>query len=139
MTEEEAVEATKSQAPDLAIIDLQLGKTDGISLMQKLHQLLPDMPAIILTAHGTIESAVEAMKKGAYSYVTKPFNARDLLLQVEKAIENRGLKKEIQRLKTFVGETYNFGNIVAKSEKMQRVLEVVSPDRGQRFDGFHPG
>jgi two-component system, NtrC family, response regulator GlrR len=125
-TEEEAVEAAKSEPPDLAIIDLQLEKSDGIVLMQKLRVLLPDLPVIILTAHGTIESAVEAMKKGAYSYVTKPFNARDLLLQVEKALENRGLKKEIQRLKSFLGEKYDFGNIIARSEKMQEVLEIVS-------------
>ena len=126
ITEEEAIEATKSQPPDLAIIDLQLERTDGITLMQKLHLLIPDLPAIILTAHGTIESAVEAMKKGAYSYITKPFNARDLLLQIEKAIETRGLKKEIRRLKTFLGEKYDFGNIIAKSDKMQEVLEVVT-------------
>jgi two-component system response regulator GlrR len=126
LTEEEAVEAAKNEPSDLAIIDLQLEKSDGILLMQKLRLLLPDLPVIILTAHGTIESAVEAMKKGAYSYVTKPFNARDLLLQIEKALENRGLKKEIRRLKSFLGEKYDFGNIVARSEKMQEVLEIVS-------------
>jgi two-component system response regulator GlrR len=124
--EGEAIAAAKAQAPDLAIIDLQLGQTDGIALMQKLHLLLPDLPAIILTAHGTIESAVEAMKKGAYSYVTKPFDARALLLQVEKAIENRVLKTEIRRLKSFLGETYDFENIVGRSERMQQVLETVT-------------
>ena len=126
LTEEQAIEAAKSEPPDLAIIDLQLEKSDGIALMQKLRALLPDLPVIILTAHGTIENAVEAMKKGAYSYVTKPFNARDLLLQVEKALENRGLNKEIRRLKSFLGEKYDFGNIIARSEKMLDVLEIVS-------------
>jgi two-component system response regulator GlrR len=123
---EEAIEATKSRMFDLAILDLQLEQGDGISLMLKLHQLYPDLPVIILTAHGTIESAVEAMKQGAYSYVTKPFNARNLLLQIEKALENRGLKTEIRRLKNFLEEEYEFGNIVARSEKMQSVLETVS-------------
>ena len=85
--EEEALAVAGEPGPDLAIIDLQLGKSDGIALMQKLHLLLPDLPVIILTAHGTIESAVEAMRKGAYSYVTKPFEARNLLLQIDKAIE----------------------------------------------------
>lgn len=125
-TEERALEAAKSEPPDLAIVDLQLEKSDGIELMQKLRLLLPDLPVIILTAHGTIESAVEAMKKGAYSYVTKPFNARDLLLQVEKALENRVLKTEIRRLKSFLGEKYAFSNIIACSEKMQEILEIVS-------------
>jgi two-component system response regulator GlrR len=126
LNEEVAIDAAKNQMFDLAILDLQLERSDGISLMQKLHLLFPDLPVIILTAHGTIESAVEAMKRGAYSYVTKPFNARDLLLQMEKALENRRLQKEIRRLKNFLEEEYNFGNIVTRSEKMQRVLETVS-------------
>ena len=126
LTGEEAIEAAKNQMFDLAILDLQLERSDGISLMEKLHLLFPDLPVIILTAHGTIESAVEAMKRGAYSYVTKPFNARDLLLQMEKALENRVLQKEIRRLKNFLEEEYDFGNIVTRSEKMQRVLETVS-------------
>ncbi len=126
LKEEDALEAAKSRVFDLAIIDLQLAHSSGIELMKELHLILPDMPAIILTAYGTIESAVEAMKEGAYSYVTKPFNSRDLFLQIDKALENRGLKSEIRRLKSFVEEKYDFGNIVARSEKMQRVLEVVS-------------
>ncbi len=124
--EKQALEALKSKAFDLAIIDLQLENGSGISLMQELHLLSPNMPVIILTAHGTIESAVEAMKQGAYSYITKPFNARDLLLQIEKAMENRRLASEIRRLKDIIEEKYDFGNIIAKSEKMKGVLEIVS-------------
>jgi two-component system, NtrC family, response regulator GlrR len=126
LTGEEAIDAAKNQIFNLAIFDLQLERSDGISLMEKVHVLFPDLPVIILTAHGTIESAVEAMKRGAYSYVTKPFNARDLLLQMEKALENRVLQKEIRRLKDFLEEEYDFGNIVTRSENMQRVLETVS-------------
>jgi len=124
--EEDALEAVKSQVFDLAIVDLQLVHRDGISLMEELHLILPDMPIIILTAYGTIESAVEAMKKGAYSYLTKPFEPRDLLFQIERALENRRLSSEIQRLKGLLEERYNFTNMVARSEKMKRVLEVVS-------------
>ena len=126
LKEETALAAAKEQVFDLAIIDLQLDGTNGITLMQKLHLTMPELPVIILTAHGTIESAVEAMRKGAYSYVTKPFNPRDLFLQIEKALENRGLKKEIQRLRSFLDEEYAFGNIVARSEKMGQVLDIVS-------------
>ncbi len=122
-----AREAAKGQAAlDLAIIDLQLEQSNGIELMKELHLFLPDMPALILTGHGSIESAVEAMKQGAYSYITKPFNAQDLLLQIEKAMENRRLKSEIRRLKGLLEEKYDFGNIIAKSDKMQRVLEIVT-------------
>ena len=66
------------QAFDLAVIDLQLANQDGISLMEEIHLMSPDLPVIILTAHGSIESAVEAMKRGAYTYLTKPFDAREL-------------------------------------------------------------
>ncbi|OGP74408.1 MAG: two-component system response regulator GlrR [Deltaproteobacteria bacterium RBG_16_49_23] len=126
LEEEEAMEAVKNQPFDLSIVDLQLLHQDGISLMKELHLILPEMPVIILTAYGSIESAVEAMKKGAYSYLTKPFEPQDLLLQIEKALENRRLNIEIKRLKELLEERYDFTNIVARSEKMRRVLVMVS-------------
>ncbi len=124
--EEEAKQAATAQLFDLAIIDLQLERQDGISLMEELHVTCPRMPVIILTAHGSIESAVEAMKRGAYTYLTKPFDARELALHIERALENCRLTSEITRLKGLLAERYDFANIVARSEKMQRVLEVVS-------------
>ena len=87
--EEAALEAIRGQVFDLSIVDLQLAQTDGISLMEGLHLVLPEMPVIILTAYGSIESAVGAIKRGAYSYVTKPFDSQDLLLQIEKALDLR--------------------------------------------------
>jgi two-component system response regulator GlrR len=124
--EEDALEAVKGQVFDLSIVDLQLAHRDGVSLMEEFHLVLPEMPVIILTAYGTIESAVEAMKRGAYSYLTKPFDPRDLLLQIDRALETRRLTSEVQRLKGLLSERYDFSNIVAKSEKMQKVLEAVA-------------
>src|SRR4030042_6402187 len=124
--EKEAFEAVKKQVFDLSVVDLQLAQMDGISLMEEFHSILPEMPVIILTAYGSIESAVKAMKRGAYSYLTKPFDTRDMLLQIERALENRRLTSEVKRLQGLLGERYDFANIVAKSEKMQRVLEMVS-------------
>ena len=126
LREEDAIEAVKAQPFDLSIVDLRLADRDGISLMQELHLINPEMPVIILTAHGSIESAVEAMKRGAYSYLTKPFEPGDLLLQIEKALEKRRLSGEVKRLKGLLEEEYEFSNIVAKSGKMQRGLETVS-------------
>src|SRR5215470_9830591 len=74
--EEDAIGAVRSQSVDLCLLDLMLTHGDGISLMEEVHAVTPDIPAIILTAHGTIESAVEAMRKGAYSYLTKPFEPK---------------------------------------------------------------
>lgn len=123
---EDARQAVKTQVFDLAVIDLQLGQQDGISLMEDLQLICPGMPVIILTAHGSIESAVEAMKRGAYTYLTKPFDARELALHVERALENRQLASEIDRLKGLLAECHDFGNIVARSAEMRKVLKVVS-------------
>ncbi len=124
--EEDAIGAVKSQTVDLCLLDLMLAQGDGISLMEEVHAVTPDIPAIILTAHGTIESAVEAMRKGAYSYLTKPFEPRDLLLQIERALEHRRLNSEIKRLKGLLEEKYDFANIIARSAKMRSVLDIVT-------------
>ncbi len=125
-TEEEAIKAVQEQPFVLSIVDLQLIKQDGISLMEEFHKINPELPVIILTAYGSIESAVEAMKRGAFNYLTKPFDPRELLFQVEHAIEKQKLSHEIKRLRNLIKEQYDFKNIVAKSEKMQRILEQVS-------------
>ncbi len=126
LKEEEAVQALKEQIFDLAIVDLQLDNQDGISLMAEFHRLIPELPVMILTAYGSIESAVESMKKGAYSYLTKPFDPQDLLLQIKIALENRHLTSEVKRLETLLEERFGFSNIIAQSEQMRLLLEKVS-------------
>ena len=76
LAEDEALRLVGEHSFDLAVVDLQLARQDGITLMEEMHAVQPDMPVIILTAHGSIESAVEAMQRGAYSYLTKPFDHR---------------------------------------------------------------
>ncbi|HZD40279.1 MAG TPA: response regulator, partial [Terriglobales bacterium] len=117
---EEALTAVKANEFDLAIVDLRLADQDGITLMDRLHALYPAMPVIILTGHASIESAVEAMTRGAYTYIKKPFDPHELLLQVNRALDSCKLVSENRRLKGLLKETYGFSNIVAKSEKMQR-------------------
>jgi Response regulator containing CheY-like receiver, AAA-type ATPase, and DNA-binding domains len=90
----DAIEKTKEEEFDLALVDLKLARKDGIELMETLHHIHPEMPVIILTAYGTIESAVNAMQKGAYSYLTKPFDHRQLLLQIKNGIERNRLFRE---------------------------------------------
>jgi len=126
LREEDAIEVARDQVFDLSIVDLQLASRDGISLMEELHLILPEMPVIILTAYGSIENAVEAMKRGAYSYLTKPFEPQDLLFQIDRALESGRLNVEIKRLKGLLEQRYDFVNIVTRSEKMKRILEMVS-------------
>ena len=125
LVEEDAIDKVGKQVFDIAIVDMQLIHMDGITLMEQLHLINPDMPVIILTAYGTIESAVRSMRKGAYSYLTKPFDAHELLLQIEKALEKRKLTSEINRLKGLLTDKYNFSNIITRSKKMQEVLGQV--------------
>jgi len=124
--EEEAVIKAKEETPALAIVDLRLAHKDGISLMEEIHAINPYIPIIILTAHGSIESAVEATKKGAFNFLNKPFDPEQLLLQIEKAMEHQRLLSEVRRLEELLQEKFNFKNIVARSEKMRRVLDLVS-------------
>ena len=122
---ETAVEIAKKEEIDLALVDLKLAGKNGIEVMEELHQINPEMPIIILTAYGTIKSAVEAMKRGAYSYLTKPFDYRDLLLQIKNGLEKSRLSKEVLRLRNMVERRYGFKNVIGKSEKMKKVLARV--------------
>jgi two-component system, NtrC family, response regulator GlrR len=121
-----ALELANDDVFDFALVDLKLNGTNGIQLMENLHQLNPEMPVIILTAYGTIESAVEAMRKGAYSYLTKPFNYDELLLQTKNCLEKTKLTKEIKSLKKMVKDRYGFDDIIGRSNKMEKVLEQVA-------------
>ena len=99
---------------------------DGVSLMERFHEASPETPVVILTAHGSIENAVEAMKRGAYNYLTKPFEPQELLIQIERALEKRSLTSRIKNLEGLLHKSYDFANIVARSKGMQKVLDVVS-------------
>jgi two-component system response regulator GlrR len=126
LNEDEAIAFAKERIFDLSIVDLKLVGKDGISLMEQMHAINPYMPVIILTAHGSIESAVEATKKGAFNFLNKPFEPEELLLQIERALENQRLASEVKRLEGLLKERYDFKNIIARSKKMQSVLDLVS-------------
>jgi len=121
----EALTRASEEVCELAIVDLKMEDMDGITLLEKLLCIHPHLPVIILTAHGTIASAEEATKKGAYDYLTKPFDPKELLHRLEKALEVHRLKGEVERLRTLVQERYHFDNIIASSDKMQQVLRQV--------------
>ncbi len=126
LNEDEAIARVREQAFSLSIVDLKLVNKDGITLMEEMHSISPYMPIIILTAHGSIESAVEATKKGAFNFLNKPFDPEELLLQIEKALENQRLVSEVRRLEGLLKDRHDFRNIVARSKSMQAVLDLVS-------------
>ena len=124
-TGREALAAAKKDRFDLAITDLRLGSEDGLDVTEELLRIHPGLPVIILTAHGSIPNAVEAMQRGAVGYLTKPFDDQELKTKIEEGLSPQRMRGEIQRLKSLVNELYGMENIVARSPAMQRLLQQV--------------
>ena len=122
----EALSRIAQDVIHLALIDLKLKDEDGMVLMEDMRRQIPGLPVIILTAFGSIDTAVAAMKRGAYNYLTKPFDGQALLAQVEKALAQGQLSTEVRRLRHLVQNRYGFDNIIGNSAAIQKVLERVS-------------
>lgn len=114
---------------DVIIADIKMPGMDGLTLLEKIKEKDPDMDVIIITGFGSIESAVDSMKKGASEYVTKPFNLDELTIKVKKVLEKKRIEKENTALKVFLGIDREFP-FIAKSRAMQRVVEVVKSITG---------
>jgi len=122
---ESALEILSRSDVDLVITDMKMPAMDGITLLERIKKRDPDLPVIMMTAYGTVEKAVEAMQKGAYSYITKPFDNDSLTAYVGKAVAMYRIVKENRRLRQTVEARYNFGNLIGKSQHMQRVFERI--------------
>jgi len=120
-----ALRYVKETDLDLVITDMKIPKMDGIELLDEVKKIDPDLPVIIMTAYGTIELAVEAMKKRAYDYITKPFMNEELKLTVKKALELYELKKENRRLSEALSDRYKYGNIIGKSKQMTKIFDMI--------------
>ena len=122
----EARAAAAQVVLDLAIIDLKLGAgEDGLQVMEQIFLINPQVPVIILTAHGSIENAVDAIKKGAYSYLTKPYKPEELAVLVKNALEKQRLTKEVTLLKGMLQERFAVKNIVGQRPQMKEILSQV--------------
>ncbi|MDK2970511.1 MAG: hypothetical protein PWP23_266 [Candidatus Sumerlaeota bacterium] len=110
---------------DLVVSDLKMPKMDGMELLQHVREEFPETEFVMLTGHGTVETAVDAMKSGAFDYLMKPVNLEELGLLVKRVFESRELKRENERLRAEVNERYGFENIVGNSPAMQRIFQVV--------------
>lgn len=121
----EASKILKKEEFDILITDLRMKGLKGLDLLGEAKKIAPLTPVIIITAFGTIASAIQAMKLGAYDYITKPFQTDELILTVTKALENRFLKREIVRLKKEVESRYQFHQLIGKSLPMQRIYDLI--------------
>lgn len=121
-----ALAMAKNSYIDLAVIDFKLGEENGVELMEKLRELQPELPAIILTAYGTIDSAVDAIQRGACNYLTKPFDGDDLLGQIEECLDKSKLESGRQPPGEGLEYPEYFSKIIARSGIMKSVLAKVA-------------
>lgn len=122
--EAETIGAT-DKALDLALVDLRLPDGDGIELMSKLKSVHPNIQVIILTGHASIEIAVEATRKGAFHFVTKPCNLDEIMTLVDRALSHSQLTQENQHLRNALHKKYQFENIIGQSEQITEVLSMI--------------
>ena len=122
---EDGLKMFKQLQPDLVITDMKMSGMDGLKVLNSVKESAPDTLVIIITAFGTVDVAVEAMKAGAYDYITKPFNRDALKLTVKKALQFSGLAEENKRLKDELRYKADFRSIVGSSPEMEKVFAMV--------------
>src|SRR5438105_8171655 len=120
-----AIERLHDSYFDVVLSDLKMGGSDGMDVLRTTKALHPTTAVILMTAFGSVHTAVEAMKIGAFDYVQKPFEIEEMELKVEKALEHRRLKHEIEYLRHTQHDIYDFDRIVGASGALQRVLDMV--------------
>ncbi len=122
---EEALLKHSSQSFDLVLLDLLMPGIEGIEVLKNLKKTAPSTAVIIITAYASVESAISAMKIGAFDYIQKPFKHDDLLMSVKRAIEHKKLQEENLRLKDELKRKFSFENIIGKSKIIQDVFEII--------------
>jgi DNA-binding NtrC family response regulator len=110
---------------DLALVDIKMRGTDGIELQRRMHEIDPEMVVIIMTGYASVETAVAALKNGAYDYVTKPLDPDDIAHQIQKALSHRKVERENVRLRETVAEVQRPPDLVGQSQAMQKVFDAI--------------
>lgn len=122
---QEAFEILTEQDFDVVITDLKMPILSGEKLLEKIMALKPYIKVMVLTGHGTIENAVEAMKKGAYDFFSKPVNTDKLIFSIQRALKEKNLTQENFQLKQQLSEKYGFENIIGSSDALKNVMDIV--------------
>lgn len=120
-----ALEMTRANKPSAIIMDIKMPCMDGWEAFKLIHDEFPEIPIILMTAYGTIDTAIEAMKMGAFDYLVKPSNVNELRIVLDRALQMRSMRAELSSLKSELRDKYQFQNIVGKSLAMQAVYKVV--------------
>jgi DNA-binding NtrC family response regulator len=121
----EGLDVFTEKQVEMVITDIQMPELSGLELLRRISVMSPDVVVLVITAYGSIETAVEAMKLGAYDYITKPFNREELLLTVSKGLQYTALVRENRSLKQFIESRFSLDNIIGTSSAMRRVFSLV--------------
>ncbi|HTY01344.1 MAG TPA: sigma-54 dependent transcriptional regulator [Bacteroidota bacterium] len=128
-----ALETMRERSFDLGFFDLKMEPIDGLQLLREARQLAPEMTVTLMTAHGSINSAVEAIKNGAYDYLQKPFEYTELQVFAEKVYEHHRLKTEVRELREELARFSESGAIVTRSDKMKKVMDLAQQVAGSNI------
>jgi len=122
----EALELLEEKNYDILITDIKMPEMDGMELINQSFKICPQTSVIIITAHGSIESAIDALRKGAFDYILKPFDFDDMLLRVGRLMDHKELASENMALRQEIELKYNFSNIIGQSAEMQDVFKLIT-------------
>ncbi len=122
---EEALIQFKEHSPDVILLDIILPDLDGLKVLEKVKQKEPEAIVIMITATRTVKTAVEAMKLGAYDYITKPFDMDELCLVISRALATQALEKEVKYLREEIDKSFGFENIIGRSKVMEDIFKIV--------------
>ncbi|MCA8944261.1 MAG: sigma-54-dependent Fis family transcriptional regulator, partial [Planctomycetes bacterium] len=122
---ERAIAEFDARPADVAVVDLKMPGADGLEVLAQLRKRDPDVIVILMTAYGSIDSAVEAMKRGAHDYITKPFEREELVLLVERALEHRATVRENRDLRRLVDRRTSYAGLIGQSPAMKSVFQSI--------------
>ncbi|HLR76794.1 MAG TPA: sigma-54 dependent transcriptional regulator [Balneolaceae bacterium] len=120
-----AIEALKEHSFDILVTDLKMPKADGIEVLEQLQRYSPETLAVIITAHGTIETAIKALRKGAADYILKPLDFDEVIIRIQNLLEHKNLLQENKYLREQIDQEFNFNHIIGESEAMKQVYRMV--------------
>jgi two-component system response regulator HydG len=121
-----AIAAVEERFHDLILMDIRMHKVGGIEALKRIKELSPGIPIIIMTAYAAVNTAVDALKSGAYDYLTKPLDTEELKILMSKALRHRELEQENLYLKERLGDRFDFANIIGRSDKMKELFETIT-------------